>query len=80
MNVFNNVILASNRQLPDDDRMIETCRSTFKNFNVNNLSACIGWYADQVKIDMKFICLQDVLNVETCTGVSNLKVCNLHDF
>ena len=34
----NNVILARNRQLPDDDRMIETCRSIFKSFNVNNLS------------------------------------------
>ena len=30
MNVLNNVILARNRQLPDDDRMIETCRSIFK--------------------------------------------------
>jgi hypothetical protein len=27
---FNNVILTRNRQLPDDDRMIETCRSIFK--------------------------------------------------
>ena len=50
MNVFNNVILATNRQLPDDDRMIETCRSIFKSFNVNNLSACIGWCADQVTL------------------------------
>jgi len=30
MNVFNTVILARIRQLPDDDRMIETCRSIFK--------------------------------------------------
>jgi len=32
VDVFNNVILARNRQLPDDDddRMIETCRSIFK--------------------------------------------------
>ena len=45
LNVFNNVILARNRQLPHDDRMIETCRSIFKSFNVNNLSVCIGWYA-----------------------------------
>jgi hypothetical protein len=30
VNAFNNVILARNRQLPDDDRMIETCRSIFK--------------------------------------------------
>ena len=30
VNVFNSVILAKNRQLPDDDRMIETCRSIFK--------------------------------------------------
>jgi len=30
VNVFNNVILARNRQLPDNDRMIETCRSIFK--------------------------------------------------
>ena len=36
MNVFNNVILARNRQLPDDDRMIETCRSIFKSFNPLN--------------------------------------------
>ena len=48
MNVFNNVILARNKQLPDDDRMIETCRSIFKSFNINNLSVCIGWCADQV--------------------------------
>ena len=33
-----------------DDRMIETCRSIFKSFNVNNLSVCIGWCADQVYI------------------------------
>ena len=45
---FNNVILARNRQLPDDDRKIEICRSIFKSFNVNNLSVCIGWCADQV--------------------------------
>jgi len=45
---FNNVILARNRQLPDDDRMNETCRSIFKSFNGNNLSVCIGWCADQV--------------------------------
>jgi hypothetical protein len=45
---FNSVILARNRQLPDDDRMIETCRSIFKSFNVNNLSVCISWCADQV--------------------------------
>jgi hypothetical protein len=48
MNVFNNVILARNRQFPDDDRMIETCRSIFKSFNVNNLTVCIGWCAAQV--------------------------------
>ena len=48
VNVFNNVILARNIQLPDDDRMIETCRSIFKTFNVNNLSVCIGWCTDQV--------------------------------
>jgi len=47
VNIFNNVILARNRQLPDDDRMIETSRSIFKSFNVNNLSVCIGWCADQ---------------------------------
>ena len=50
MNVFNNVILARNRQLPDDDRMIETCRSIFESFNVNNLTVCIGWCADQVTL------------------------------
>ena len=30
---MNNVILARTVQLPDDDRMIETCRSNFKSFN-----------------------------------------------
>ena len=30
VNVFNYVILARNRQLPDDDRMIETCRRILK--------------------------------------------------
>ena len=51
MNVFNNVILARNRQLPDnDDRMIETCRSNFKSFNINNLSVCIGLCADQMTL------------------------------
>ena len=50
MNVFNSIILARNRQLPDDDRMIGTCRSIFKSFNVNNWSVCIGWCADQVII------------------------------
>jgi len=48
VNVLNNVILARNRQLPNDDRMIETCQSIFKSFNVNNLSVFIGWCADQV--------------------------------
>ena len=46
----NNVILARNRQLPDDDRMIELRRSIFKSFNINNLSVCIGWCADQVTL------------------------------
>ena len=50
MNVFNYVILSRKRQLPDDDRMIETCRWIFKSFNVNNLSVCIGWCADQVTL------------------------------
>ena len=49
-NIFNNVILARNRQLPDDDRMIETCRSIFRSFNINNLSVCVGWCADQVTL------------------------------
>ena len=48
MNVFNDVILARNRQLPDDDRMNETGRSFFKSFNINNLSVCTGWCTDQV--------------------------------
>ena len=48
--MFLMVILARNRQLPDDDRMIEICRSIFKSFNVNNLSVCIGWCADQVAL------------------------------
>ena len=52
MNVFSNVILARNRQLPDDDRMIETRRSIFKSFNINNLSVCIGWCADQANAIM----------------------------
>ena len=30
--------------------MIETCRSIFKSFNINNLSVCIGWCADQVTL------------------------------
>ena len=50
MNIFNNVNLARTSQLPDDDRMIETCRSIFKSFNINNLSVCIGWCADQVNL------------------------------
>jgi len=50
VNIFNNIILARNRQLPDDDRMIETCRSILKSFHVNNLSVCIGWCADQVTL------------------------------
>jgi len=50
VNVFNNVILARNRQLPDDDRMIETYRSIFKSFDINNLSVCIGWCTDQVTL------------------------------
>ena len=50
VNVFNNVILARNRQLPDDDGMIETCRSICKSFNVNNLSVCVGWCVDQVTL------------------------------
>ena len=58
MNVFNNVILARNRQLPDDDRMIETCRSIFKNsFNINDLSVCIGWCADQVFYNLELAAL-----------------------
>ena len=56
MNVFNNVILARNRQLPDDDRMIETCRSIFTNFNLKNLSVCIGWCADQM-ISILHLCI-----------------------
>ena len=42
VNVFSNVILARNRQLPDDDRMIETCRCIFKSFNVNKFK-CVHW-------------------------------------
>jgi hypothetical protein len=30
--------------------MMETCRSIFQSFNVNNLSVCIGWCADQVTL------------------------------
>ena len=50
LNIFNNVILARNRHLPDDDRMIETCRSIFKSFNINNLSVCIVWCTDLVTL------------------------------
>ena len=50
VNFFNSVVLARNRQLPDDDRMIETCRSIFKSFIVENLSVCVGWYTDQVTL------------------------------
>ena len=39
--------LARNRQLPDDDRNMS---ENFKSFNVNNLSVCIGWCADQVTL------------------------------
>ena len=66
MNVFSNVILARNRQLLDDDRMIETCRSIFKSFNVNNLSVCIGWCADQgtnANLGQYFATLRGVLCV-----------------
>ena len=63
---FNNVILARNRQLPDDDRMIETCRSIFKSFNVNNLSVCIGCCADQV--------IKAVVSSERVTGKIILNV------
>jgi len=50
VNVFNNVILARNRLLPDDDRMIETCWSIFKSFNVNSLCVCVRWCANQVTL------------------------------
>ena len=30
--------------------MIETRRSIFKSSNINNLSVCIGWCADQVTV------------------------------
>ena len=60
MNVFNNVILARNRHLPDDDGMIETCRSIFKSFNISNLSVCIGWCTDQ-EINNVVILVQFVL-------------------
>ena len=63
--LFNNVILASSRQLPDDDRMTETCRSVFKSFNVNNLSVCIGWCADQV-----------TLRSARCNGKDDLLICS----
>ena len=47
---FTNVILARNRQLPDDDRMIETCRSIFKkSFNIK-WSVCSSWYANWVTL------------------------------
>ena len=66
MNVFNNVILARNRPLPDDDRMIETCRSIFKSFNVNNLSVCICWCADQVTLRSARCNDKDVLQLLSC--------------
>ena len=52
VNVFNNVILARNRQLPDDDRMIETCRSICKSFNISNLSVYIGWCTDKCMLQV----------------------------
>ena len=70
VNVFNNVILARNRQLPDDDRMIETCRGIFKSFNVNCLSVCIGWCADQVTLRSERC--NDKENVR-CSAVINIK-------
>jgi len=59
MYVFNNVILARNKQLPDDNRMIETCRSIFKkkflkSFNIK-LSECISWYADWIKCILRLV-------------------------
>ena len=35
--------------------MIETCRSIFKSFNVNSLSVCIGWCADQPMYLISFV-------------------------
>ena len=52
LNVFNNVILTRNRQLPDDDRMIDTRWRIFKSFHMNNLSVRIGWCTDKVKVDV----------------------------
>ena len=71
MNIFNNVILARNRQLPDDDRMIETCRSIFKSFNINNLSVCIGWCTDQVTCEV---------HGATVKKTDNIKVVNFAYF
>ena len=65
----NNVILTRNRQLPDDDRMTETCRSIFKSFNVNNLSVCIGWCADQVTLRSARCKDKNMENILWCTVI-----------
>ena len=68
-----NAILARNRQLPDDDRMIETRRSIFKSFNVNNLSVCIGWCADQVTLRSARCNDKDELGWAWCRREDNRK-------
>ena len=63
VNVFNNVILARNRQLPDDDRMIETCRSiSKKNQAVNVFNNVIIARNRQLPDDDRMI--------ETCRSIS----------
>jgi len=69
VNVFNNAILARNRQLPDDDRLIETCRSIFKSYNVNSLIVCIGWCGDQVTLRSARCNNKDGLSVYSSNSV-----------
>jgi hypothetical protein len=49
--------------LPDDDRMIETRRSIFESFNINDLSVCVGWCTDQVTMNLMFVwpCITDTI-------------------
>ena len=75
--VFNNVILARNRQLPDDNRMIETCRSIFKSFNVNHLSVCTGWCADQLISIIYFVTFFNFFLSSIFYGHLALKTCGI---
>ena len=86
VNIFNNVILARNRQLTDDDRMVETCRSIFKSFNINNLSTLLKPFIavnvfNNVILARNRQLPDDDQMVETCRSIfksfniNNLSVC-----